>query len=158
MTSLSPLERLAGPGNVLAKEPSEAKEFAGLVRSGLARLKDAQREANSLDSRFDLAYSAAHALCLAALRRVSYLCQEDHDATPTSTLETTADAIRHPSAGGLTVTQGARPFDTRHPGDATARQAARRLCSFTPWWESSFAPRAPESADQYAPRRALNRH
>src|SRR5205814_7531941 len=66
MTSPSPLERLAGPGNVLAKEPPDAKEFAGLVRSGLTRLKDAEREANSLDSRFDLAYSAAHALCLAA--------------------------------------------------------------------------------------------
>ena len=50
------------------KEPPDAKEFAGLVRSGLARLKDAENEANSLDSRFDLAYSAAHALCLAALR------------------------------------------------------------------------------------------
>ena len=68
MTSPSPLERLAGPGNVLAKEPSDAKEFAGLVRSALARLKDAENETNSLDSRFDLAYSAAHALCLAALR------------------------------------------------------------------------------------------
>jgi hypothetical protein len=64
MTSPSPLERLAGPGNVLAKEPPDAKEFAGLVRSGLARLKDAENEANSLVSRFDLAYSAAHALCL----------------------------------------------------------------------------------------------
>jgi hypothetical protein len=31
MTSPSPLERLAGPGNVLAKEPPDAKEFAGLV-------------------------------------------------------------------------------------------------------------------------------
>jgi hypothetical protein len=68
MTSLSPLERLAGPGTVLAKEPPDAQEFDGLVRSGLARLKDAGREANSLYSRFDLAYSAAHALCLAALR------------------------------------------------------------------------------------------
>jgi hypothetical protein len=68
MTSPSPLERLAGPGNVLAKEPPNAREFARLVRSGLARLKDAENEANSLDSRFDLAYSAAHSLCLAALR------------------------------------------------------------------------------------------
>ena len=67
VTSPSPLERLATPGNVLAKEPPDAKEFDGLVRSGLARLKDAERESN-LDSRFDLAYSAAHALCLAALR------------------------------------------------------------------------------------------
>lgn len=68
MTSPSPLERLAGPGNVLAKEPPDTKEIEGLVRSGLARLNDAERESNSLDSRFDLAYSAAHALCLAALR------------------------------------------------------------------------------------------
>jgi hypothetical protein len=68
MTSPSPLERLAGPGNVLAKEPPDAKEFAGLVRTGLARLKDAENESNSLEGRFDLAYGAAHALCLAALR------------------------------------------------------------------------------------------
>ena len=47
MTSPSPLERLAGPGNVLAKEPPDAKEFAGLVRSGLARLKDAESHALS---------------------------------------------------------------------------------------------------------------
>jgi hypothetical protein len=63
MTSPSPLERLAGPGKVLAKEAPDAKEFAGLVRSGLARLTDAENETNSLDSRFDLAYSAAHSLC-----------------------------------------------------------------------------------------------
>jgi hypothetical protein len=31
-------------------------------------LKDAENEANSLESRFDLAHGAAHALCLAALR------------------------------------------------------------------------------------------
>jgi hypothetical protein len=68
MTSPSPLDRLAGPGNVLAKEPPNAKEFAGLVRTGLARLKDAENESNSLEGRFDLAYGAAHALCLAALR------------------------------------------------------------------------------------------
>lgn len=49
-------------------EPPDVKEFAGLVRSGLARLHDAENESNSLDSRFDLAYGAAHALCLAALR------------------------------------------------------------------------------------------
>ena len=38
------------------------------MRSGLARLRDAESAANSLESRFDLAYGAAHALCLAALR------------------------------------------------------------------------------------------
>lgn len=68
MTSPSPLERLAGPGNVLGKEAPDAQEFDGLVRSALARLKDAESETNSLESRFDLAYGAAHALCLAALR------------------------------------------------------------------------------------------
>jgi hypothetical protein len=64
----SPLERLAGVGGTLAAEPPDAGEFAGLVRSGLARLADAGKDTNSLDSRFDLAYGAAHALCLAALR------------------------------------------------------------------------------------------
>ncbi len=64
----SRLERLAGPGGSLVREPPDAVEFAGLLRSGLARLKDAKNEANSLDSRFDLAYSASHALCLAAVR------------------------------------------------------------------------------------------
>jgi hypothetical protein len=64
----SPLERLAGRGGSLAAEPSDAKEFAGLKKSGLARLKDARNKANSLEGRFDLVYNAAHALCLAALR------------------------------------------------------------------------------------------
>ena len=64
MTSQSPLERHGD----LAKEPPDAREFAGLVSSGMVRLKDAENTANSLESRFDLAYGAAHALCLAALR------------------------------------------------------------------------------------------
>jgi hypothetical protein len=68
MISPAPLERLAGPGNVLAKEPPDAQEFAGLLRSGLSRLADAENATISLDSRFDLAYGAAHALSLAALR------------------------------------------------------------------------------------------
>ncbi len=68
----SPLDRLAGPGGVLAHEPADRAEFMGLVRSGMARLKDAENEANSLESRFDLAYSAAHALCLAALRHQGF--------------------------------------------------------------------------------------
>lgn len=64
----SPLERLTGPGKPLAAEKPDAQEFAGLKRSGLARLKDAGNAANSLEGRFDLAYNASHALCLAALR------------------------------------------------------------------------------------------
>jgi hypothetical protein len=78
MTSPSPLERLAGPGNVLGKEARDAKEFDGLVRSGLARLKDAENEANSVESRFDLAYGAAHALCLAALRHHGFRASKRH--------------------------------------------------------------------------------
>lgn len=64
----SPLERLAGPGKALVAEPPDRKEFAGLKRSALLRLKDAGNTANSLESRFDLVYNAAHALALAALR------------------------------------------------------------------------------------------
>jgi hypothetical protein len=60
----SPLERLSQ----LTAEPPDEKEFVGLKRSGLARLKDAGNVTNSLESRFDLAYNAAHSLCLAALR------------------------------------------------------------------------------------------
>ena len=40
-----------------------------MLRAGRARLTDARNAALSLESRFDLAYNAAHALCLAALRR-----------------------------------------------------------------------------------------
>ncbi len=68
----SALEALCGPGGALRREPFDAVEYAGLVRSGEARLVDARRRENSLESRFDLAYNAAHALCLAALRRAGY--------------------------------------------------------------------------------------
>lgn len=44
------------------------QEINGLKASGVARLEDARREDLSLESRFDLAYNAAHALALAALR------------------------------------------------------------------------------------------
>jgi hypothetical protein len=68
----SPLENLCGPSKPLAAEAPDAREFAGLLRSGLARLTDAQIAQLSLESRFDLAYNAAHALCLAALRWHGY--------------------------------------------------------------------------------------
>lgn len=68
----SPLENLCGPGRHLKAEPPDEREFSGLLRSGLARLKDAENTANSIEGRFDLAYNAAHALCLAALRRKGY--------------------------------------------------------------------------------------
>lgn len=65
----SPLENLAGTGTPLLAEAPDAAEIAGLLRSGRARLTDARNAALSLESRFDLACNAAHALCLAALRR-----------------------------------------------------------------------------------------
>lgn len=68
----SPLENLSGPGRPLQNEPPDPKEFAGLKRSALARLADSERRPNSLESRFDLAYNASHALCLAALRWHGY--------------------------------------------------------------------------------------
>ena len=49
-----------------------AREFHGLVGSAEARLADAANLALTLDSRFDLAYNAAHALALAALRYRGY--------------------------------------------------------------------------------------
>jgi hypothetical protein len=67
-----PLENLSGSGKPLQKEPPDAKEFTGLKHSGMARLADAGNAANSLEGRFDLAYNAAHALCLAALRWHGY--------------------------------------------------------------------------------------
>jgi hypothetical protein len=68
----SPFDNLSGPGRPLKTEPPDAKEFAGLKRSGHARLQDALNTSLSLESRFDLAYNAAHALCLAALRWNGY--------------------------------------------------------------------------------------
>ena len=68
----SPFENLAGPGKPLRAEPPDSKEFAGLQRMGMARLQDAQKTGLALESQFDLAYNAAHALCLAALRWHGY--------------------------------------------------------------------------------------
>lgn len=68
----SALERLAGPGKSLTVEPPDAQEIEGLTRAAIARLKDALRKANSIESRFDLAYNAAHGFCLAALRQAGF--------------------------------------------------------------------------------------
>lgn len=67
----SEFENLVRVGQ-LRREPFEEAEFNGLVRSGRARLADARGRALSRESRFDLAYNAAHALALAGLRRAGY--------------------------------------------------------------------------------------
>tara|TARA_R110002096_G_scaffold283228_1_gene477260 strand:- start:1993 stop:2400 length:408 start_codon:yes stop_codon:yes gene_type:complete len=56
----------------LKAEPAAAEEISGLLRSGVVRLADAKNTSLSKESRFDLAYNAAHALSLAALRRAGY--------------------------------------------------------------------------------------
>ena len=61
------LENLARIGQ-LHTQPWSQRDFEGLLTSGIARLQDAKRPELSLEGRFDLAYNAAHALSLAALR------------------------------------------------------------------------------------------
>lgn len=72
MSPPHPLENLSRPGGSLKPEPPDAAEIAGLLRTGRARLADAGNASLALESRFDLAYNAAHALCLAALRAKGY--------------------------------------------------------------------------------------
>ena len=56
----------------LKTEPADQGEIDGLMASARVRLHDAQSPGLSLESRFDLAYNAAHALSLAALRWHGY--------------------------------------------------------------------------------------
>lgn len=65
------LENLVRIGK-LKREPSSAEEIAGPLTSAEERLNDAGRVDLSYSSRFDLAYNAAHALALVALRRAGY--------------------------------------------------------------------------------------
>jgi hypothetical protein len=65
-------ENLCGPGKPLRQEPPDAQEIAGLIGAAHRRLKDAEVASLSIDSRFDLAYNASHALSLAALRHHGY--------------------------------------------------------------------------------------
>ncbi|MDZ7734716.1 MAG: hypothetical protein U5P41_00085 [Gammaproteobacteria bacterium] len=68
------LENLVKAGQ-LKQENWSKNEFDGLIRSGRARLNDAKNTALALESRFDLAYNAAHSLSLAALRWHGYRSQ-----------------------------------------------------------------------------------
>ena len=63
------LENLVKIRQLKAEAPS-ATEIAGLIQSGLVRLADAKKSDLGYESRFDLAYNAAHALSLAALRMI----------------------------------------------------------------------------------------
>jgi hypothetical protein len=69
--SSAALANLAKIGK-LKIEPPDARERAGLLRSATVRLQDARQANLSLESRFDLAYNAAHAAALSALRMHGY--------------------------------------------------------------------------------------
>lgn len=69
--SLTPLDNLVRIGQLKA-EPTAQAEVDGLLRSGKVRLRDAGNSSLGLESRFDLAYNAAHALALVALRWHGY--------------------------------------------------------------------------------------
>ena len=68
----SRLDNLTRAGGSLVAEPPNPDEYTGLKKSGLARLRDSANVSLALESRFDLAYNSAHALCLAALRNLGY--------------------------------------------------------------------------------------
>ena len=56
----------------LKAEPPTRNEYLGMLAAARSRLKDAQNKDLDPDSRFDLAYGAAHRFALAALRREGY--------------------------------------------------------------------------------------
>src|SRR5438552_1668533 len=66
-----PLRNLVAARKLKA-EPPDRQEFDKLMTAGRARLMDARRQELTWESRFDLAYNAAHAFALAALRRLGY--------------------------------------------------------------------------------------
>ena len=69
--SLTQLDNLVRAKSLDA-EPGVREEVDRLLHSGQARLKDARNKSLSAESRFDLAYNAAHSMSLAALRWHGY--------------------------------------------------------------------------------------
>jgi hypothetical protein len=65
------LENLVKIGQ-LKREPPTRAEFDGMVRGAKKRFADVKNESLSAESRFDLAYGAAHGFALAALRLKGY--------------------------------------------------------------------------------------
>lgn len=69
--TLQQLDNLVKVGQ-LKQEPPDQKEFDGMLKSAQRRLQDAQVVEVSDEGRFSLAYGAAHALALAAMRWHGY--------------------------------------------------------------------------------------
>ena len=68
---LPPLENLVRIRQLKSELPNRT-EFKGLIRAAKNGLQDARKKTLHPDSRFHLAYNAAHALSLAALRWHGY--------------------------------------------------------------------------------------
>ncbi len=81
----------------LHREPVSQQEFENLLLAGSERLHDAMNTELSYSSRFDLAYSAAHSLSLAALRMAGYRSDKRylvfHCLAYTSTLDAAGISI-----------------------------------------------------------------
>ena len=107
------LENLVEVGQ-LKRAPVNDGEIAGLVRSGEARLMDAANMLLSLESRFDLAYNAAHALALAALRRQGY--RSDKRYTVFQTLPHTFGVASTDMATTHEVSRSPKPMGVRGHG------------------------------------------
>lgn len=58
--------------NSLHREPPDQAEFDGMLAAATSKLNDVKLPGLSADSQFSLAYGAAHALALAALRWHGY--------------------------------------------------------------------------------------
>lgn len=107
MTS-SELENLVRIGTLKAEAPVSG-EVEGLLTSGTARLADASNPGLSLESRFDLAYNASHALALAALRRMGYRSQNRY-----TVFQTLSHTLRLPQP---VVRVLAKAHETRNLGE-----------------------------------------
>jgi hypothetical protein len=70
----SPAEKLQNLEKIgsLKREPTSREEIQGFLSAARTYLQDSQNPGNSPASRFQLAYSAAHALALVALRAHGY--------------------------------------------------------------------------------------
>ena len=76
------LENLVRTGD-LKSEPPDVDEVDGLIQSGLIRLEDSRNPDLGYESKFDLAYNAAHAFSLAAVRIAGdRLSVSDRDLLP----------------------------------------------------------------------------
>lgn len=56
----------------LKKEPPDQAEIEGMLKAATIKLQDVKLKGLSTDSQFSLAYGAAHALALAAMRWHGY--------------------------------------------------------------------------------------